>query len=309
MASFLLYNGSIMVTNPPKIALNAVIERPILTMKYLLKLFLFSLILSTPLALKAEDFTVGQAAYLLGRQQVLAQQIARSYMAVELRMEVHSYKSMLIEGINLYNDNLKRLEDYYVNDEVAAAKDEMEEAWDDFYKMIMDAPQGEEVLDLVNLAYDLMKKGDETIKALERYATAEEGDKVDLTALSMLKMATHQNALSQHAILYYLAFWNGVKVSDFFSRYYSVISEYEVNFADIAESTDEFPEFKKQVMENAYAWKDTEQILSNMKGEPDKNDLRKVLTNSNQLFREANQIAKLYQRMVDVGISADNPDE
>lgn len=277
-------------------------------MKYGIKFSLFIILLSFPTFLKAESFTVGQAAYLLGRQQVLAQQIARSFMAVELQMEVHSYKNMLFAGINLYNENLKRLEDFYVNDEVARAKDEMEEAWDDFYKMIMDAPQGEEVLELVNLAYDLMKKGDETIQALERYAIAEEGDKVDLTALKMLKMATYQNALSQHAVLYYLAFWNGVKVSDFFSRYYSVISEYELNFADIAESTEEFPELKKQVMENAYAWKDTETILSNIKGEPDKADLRKVLTNSNLLFREANQIAKLYQKMVDVGISADNPD-
>lgn len=277
-------------------------------MKYGIKFPLFIILLSFPIFLKAESFTVGQAAYLLGRQQVLAQQIARSFMAVELRMEVHSYKSMLFEGINLYNENLKRLEDFYVNDEVATAKDEMEEAWDEFYKMIMDAPQGEEVLELVNLAYDLMKKGDLAIQALEHYAIAEEGDKVDLTALKMLKMAAHQNALSQHAVLYYLAFWNGAKVSDFFSRYYSVISEYELNFADIAESTEEFPELKKQVLENAYAWKDTEKILTNMKGEPDKADLRKVLTNSNLLFREANQIAKLYQKMVDVGISADNPD-
>ncbi len=272
-----------------------------LPMKQLFNFALVLLLSSTMFSLKAQDLSIGEVAYLLGRQQVLAQQIARAYMAVELRMEVHSYKDMLIEGVNLYNDNLKRLEDYYTDDAFADAKGEMEEAWDDFYKMIMDAPQNEEVLELVKLAYDLLKKGDATLNALEQYANSEQADQVDPTALRMLKMATHGNALAQHAVLYYLAFWNGAKISDFFSDYYKIISEYEVNLADIAESTDGFPELKKQVMENAYVWKDTEQIISNMKEDPSKSDLRKVLSSANQLFREANQITKSYQKMVDVG--------
>lgn len=247
--------------------------------------------------------TVGEAAYLLGRQQVLAQQITRAYLAIELKVEVQSYKLLLTDGINLFNANLKKLENMSFSNEVSKGIDEMAETWDDYYKELTDAPQKEEVLELVKQSYEVLKKADVALEKIQAYATAKNDMTVDLNSLKMMKMAGYQNAISQHAVLYYMAYWNTVKVEDFFGFFNQLLSEYETNFAEISEGTDALPEIHKQMMNLVYVWGDTKKIITNLKGELKKDELRKVLTSADALFRDSNDLAKSFKKMVDVAVA------
>jgi hypothetical protein len=247
--------------------------------------------------------TVGEAAYLLGRQQVLAQQITRAYLAIELKVEVQSYKLLLTDGINLFNSNLKKLENMSFSNEVSKGIDEMAETWDDYYKELTDAPQKEEVIELVKQSYEVLKKADAALEKIEAYATAKNDMTVDLNSLKMMKLAGYQNAISQHAVLYYMAYWNTVKVEDFFGFFNQLLSEYETNFAEISEGTDALPEIHKQMMNLVYVWGDTKKIISNLKGELKKDELRKVLTSADALFRDSNDLAKSFKKMVDVAVA------
>ena len=249
------------------------------------------------------QITLGEAAYLVGRQQVLAQQIARAHMAVELKMEVQSYRILITDGINLYNNHLKLLESFYANKEVSLAMDNMNEAWDEFYRELIDAPQKEEVIELIKLSYDLLLKADKVLAEMEVYAKNSSELGVDKNALKLLRLAEYQNALSQHAILYYLAHWNGVLVSDFFSAMHKVISEYEANFYDLTTAADDIPELKEKIMANAYEWNGIAKLITNVKGELRKDELRKVLSSADLLFRDANAVARAYKILVDAGVA------
>lgn len=250
--------------------------------------------------------TVGEAAYLIGRQQVLVQQIARAHMAVELKMEAQSYRALIADGISLFDNHLKRLETFSASDEVSTAMDDMNEAWDEFYRELTDSPQGEEVLELIRLSYDVLLKGDMVLAEIQIYAEKSSELGVDKNALSLLRLAEHQNALSQHAVLYYLAFWNNAKVEDFFGAMHRVISEYESNFYELSSAADGVPEMKEKIMGNAYEWNKTVKIITHVKEAPKKDDLKKVLTSADLLFREANAVARAYKILVDAGVASEN---
>jgi len=245
------------------------------------------------------QLTTGEAIYLIGRQQALAQQIARSYIAIELKVDTRNYKILLEEGVALYEKNLKEIEQIKVNKVVASAIEQMVEDWDNFYKELTDAPQEAEVLNLVKQSKALLDASDQVLIALDDYA--KDNEQVDARSLNTLRMIERQNGLSQHAILYYLAYANEVPVSELFADFQRIISEYESTFLAVTEAIDELPEMKGRLKESTYEWGKISGIITDMKTKPQKSALKKVLTTSDYLFNEANEIAKQYQKMVDVG--------
>ncbi len=269
-------------------------------MKSVLLSLFFPLIL---LAQSQAQLPIGEAAYLVGRQQVLVQQIARAYLAIELKLEVQSYRTLMSDGIKLFDSHLEKLETFNAGPEVKKAIDGLTEAWDEFSRELSDAPKKEEVLELVKLSRELLLQADKVLIAMEIQAenSAEMG--VDKTALHLLHLSQYQNALSQHAILYYLAYWNNASVDDFFPKLNKTILEYEDNFRELIASTENNEELNAKIMANAYEWRSTAKLITNVRSALKKDDLRKVLSSADLLFRDANLIAKSYKALVDAGVA------
>jgi hypothetical protein len=247
------------------------------------------------LSLNAQS-SVGEFVQFVGEQNILAQQIARFYMASDLSVAAGTNQDLYKEHLRKYIRNMDKMQELELPETTDASKEQLMEVYDQFHRLLSESLEGPEVIKLLKVSRSVLLKTDALLFALEHHA--EEKEQVDMFALHQLSMMLRKAALSQHAVLYYLARWNEVETSLIFVDLNETILSCEDIFRQLTENAVGYPDIENSLVNKAYQWAIAEPILTGLKDDLRRRDLRQILGAAEILYHEGMSIAANYMKMV-----------
>ena len=162
---------------------------------------LFSLIItSMPAVATIND---AEAINKAGRQRMLSQRIAKSYIMIGSDVNPDQATADLDISMALFEQQFLELLDYAPNEAIRNSLNDAAITWQEFRLKVLEAPSREDALTVLTLSDELLARSELVVKAITEHVGHEAGHLVDISG--------RQRMLSQRIAKLYIARAWGVK--------------------------------------------------------------------------------------------------
>jgi len=247
--------------------------------------------LCLPMAARAQVMDLNDAINKAGRQRMLSQRMAKSYLAVGQAVEPELADRTLAASMALFDRQLVELKVYAPHADIKSTYAQLEAAWGD-YKMVLvgnkpDKPNAESVL---TLSGRVLKLANEGTLQLEKVSARPVGKLVNVSG--------RQRMLSQRMASFYLSACWGVQVSTCTTEIAKARDEFIAAHALLKNAPEATRAIKGELDLAEMQWTFFDNALRNVKpGASDKRAMSEVFTASERILQVMDGVTGMYSKL------------
>lgn len=167
----------------------------------------------------AQISSMGEAINTAGKQRMLSQRIAQSYLLVAIQTENPYGKKLLTRSINDFESNLKNLQSYPAAKNLSLHLIPIKRLWIDYKRSATSAPSKQTAIHLLELSDELLVASDNYVKELEKLTGKKEAELINISG--------RQRMLSQRIAKNFLARYWKINIDQANQVLYEDLAEYE----------------------------------------------------------------------------------
>lgn len=245
----------------------------------------------------AEDMSIREAINKSAHQSMLAQQIAKVYLALNDNERVPEYYQERDAAIEQFTSQLEELRNYRPTPQIKNAWVEVDAQWNS-YKAIADwAINKEGALKLIGQADNMLTACNNLVVAYEQYARDISKDGVDdfKELASLVETSGNQRMRLQRLMLYYLAAKQDIDKKTSERKLTSTIQDYDDALQKLNNSSDNSSEITKELKAVQNDWNQLKTFLKEYN--VDNDYIANMMTLTRNQTISMNGITHMYQNL------------
>lgn len=163
--------------------------------------------------------SMGEAINTAGKQRMLSQRIAQSFLLVAIQAENPYGRKLLTRSVNDFEDNLKNLQSYPATKSLSMHIVPVKKLWADYRRVATSVPSKQTARHLLKLCDELLLASDNYVKKLEELTGEKEAELINISG--------RQRMLSQRIAKNFLARYWKINVEQANQVLYEDLAEYE----------------------------------------------------------------------------------
>ncbi|MCP4438666.1 MAG: hypothetical protein GY810_06950 [Aureispira sp.] len=259
---------------------------------------IITLLLSLALAntsLFAEDMSIREAINKSAHQSMLAQQIAKVYLALNDNDRVPEYYQERDAAIEQFTNQLQELRNYRPTPQITHAWEEVDKQWES-YKAIADWAINEEgAIKLLSQSDNMLDACNKLVSAYEQYAKEiSQGGVNDFKELaSLVETAGTQRMRLQRLMLYYLAVKQNIDKKTSERKLSTTINSYDAALKKLEVANDNSNEINVELKGVQSDWDQLKSFLGDF--DVDNDYIANMMTLTKNQTISMDGVARMYQ--------------
>ncbi|KEI71606.1 type IV pili methyl-accepting chemotaxis transducer N-terminal domain-containing protein [Endozoicomonas elysicola] len=181
-----------------------------------------------------------------GRQRMLSQRIAKSYIMIGSDVNPDVASKELDISIALFEQQFIELQDYAPNDNIKQSLNEVAAIWQDYRFKVLTRPSRNEALTVIAMSDQLLASSEAVVKAISEHVKHEAGNLVDVSG--------RQRMLSQRIAKLYIASAWGIRDEAVSSELDTAIIEFDGALKTLRQSALNSAEINKKLTKVQSQW-------------------------------------------------------
>lgn len=251
---------------------------------------------------------IGKAIYQAGSQRMLSQRLAKSYLAVLTRTNMHDHLNQMEEDIKAFEKNYTQLKNLsLMTPKILQEIKVVEEEWAVYKQLLTKAPSLEEAPMVLTQNSLLIAQCHVVVEALEKKA-----QKVGLhftyhdsysSLAHLTNISERQRMLAQRIMTYYLAYHLNIQAANIPTELQKTTALYSQTLQELMGALENSPEIDFKLVCLQDSWKKVTALCENL-GTADQQDREEMSHLIDFLFSEMDVITNMYESLIDTDIAS-----
>ncbi|MDO8652383.1 MAG: type IV pili methyl-accepting chemotaxis transducer N-terminal domain-containing protein [Undibacterium sp.] len=226
-----------------------------------------------------------------GRQRMLSQRLAKSYLQIGLDIDTEHSKKNLDLSLALFDRQLVELRAFAPTPNIKSALDEMEKAWLSYKDLLVGkTPNKIDGKTVITLSEDILRMAERVTSQLEKYAGSSNGQLVNLSG--------RQRMLSQRMAKYYQAAQWNIASSDDSGKLDTMRKEFVAGLAALNNAPGNTTKIKEELAMAQQQWLFFDAALKQTEDAKGRRvAATNVATTSERLLEIMDKVTGLYQQI------------
>lgn len=255
-----------------------------------------------------DDEMMGKAINRAGLQRMLTQRLAKSYLAVLTKTNMHVHVSQIQNDIALFEKNYDEIRAIkIVAGNAQRAIKVAEKLWAEYKPLVTAPPSLENAALILEMNTKILGKCNDVVVALERQAKAMGTDgrlEASYGELAyLINISGRQRMLSQRIMLYYLANRLKIDPNAASAELERAIQMYSKSLNELMGSLENTPEIDFKLVRLTSDWKKLEVLCQNL-DKLSEAEIGEIITMGDLLLSEMNMVTNMYEDLVDTQIAS-----
>ncbi len=233
----------------------------------------------------AESMSVASAINKSGRQRMLTQRIAKSYMLIGLDVAPDKAQKELDASMALFEEQLLELQEFAPNETVEKGLEQVEDLWGAYRMIAVDKVNKEGGQKLLATNGELLAACHQVVLDIEALS--------DKQSARMVNIAGRQRMLSQRIALHYMAWVWGYNDEMVMNNFNQSQQEYAVALSTMQGFASNTPEIEGKLKKVEAQWKFSKAGFSQLESGHYVPSVIRTTTNS--MLKKMNTITQLYE--------------
>lgn len=254
-----------------------------------------ALLLSSPLGwsslAQAQVLNMADAINKSGRQRMLSQRLAKSYLQIGMEVDLERSKKILDTSLALFDRQLVELRAFSPTPEIKTTLAETEKIWLGYKQLLVGkAPNKADGKTLIGLSEELLRSTDLATTQLEKYAGSSTGQLVNWSG--------RQRMLSQKLAKYYQAAQWEIATKDGNSMLEAARKEFVAGLVKLNAAPVNTPKIKEELTLAQQQWIFFDQALKQIEESKGRRlAATNVATSSERILEIMDRVTGLYQQL------------
>lgn len=221
-----------------------------------------------------------------GRQRMLSQRMAKSWLMLERGVMSRRVRLILRQSMDMFDSQMMELDSLASSAESRAARTELGEVWRPYRALLNSQPSQETAQELFSMNEDVLAAAQNLTLSFEKDDGTLQGKLVNL--------AGRERMLSQRAAKFFMFRNMGIQVSRCRAELKRTDDEFSTALAELASATQHQPKIKDELEKVAQHWNTLQSAMAGGNASSFAPAARKVLTTSENLLQRMDSAVNLY---------------